>query len=115
MTLVAILAAPNLPMQTETDLSWNGAEPLTHARELAPQAGDVLLVHLHFLFVRLESIQHPLVIALAAEAGILLLDEVFPCLIEQLLLLIELLLDDAATLPIALLLRLRIDTREIGR
>ena len=51
---------------------------------------------LDFLFVRLESVQYPLIIALAAEAGILLLGEVFPCLIEQLLLLTELLLEDSA-------------------
>jgi hypothetical protein len=89
---------------TRTDRSRSA-----HVRELAPQIRDVVLVHLDLLLIRLETIEHPLVVALTAKADALLLRKGLLRLIEQLLLLTELLLEYAATLPITLLLRLRID------
>ncbi|MDP3714977.1 MAG: hypothetical protein Q8R21_01060, partial [Burkholderiales bacterium] len=79
--------------------------PLAQRAEFLAQVCDVAFVQRYFFLEGLQTIQHTLVIALAAEADGLLLGQLLARLVEQLLLVAKLLLEDLAAFRIPLLLR----------
>src|SRR5262245_46757662 len=93
--------------------SRRGGNTLTGARQLAPQVGNVVLVQLDLLLVRLEAVEHALVVALAAQPLRLLLREFLARLVEKLLLVGQFLLQDPAALGVAVALGFAVHPREV--
>ena len=64
-----------LARTTPRDAAQRSVARSAHVRHLAPDVGDVVLVPLDFFLVRLEAVEHALIVALAAEPHAFLLRE----------------------------------------
>ena len=82
--------------------------------QFAAEVRDVILVQLDLLLVRLEAVEHTLIIALAAKAHGFLRLEFFSSLLEQFFLIREFPLENFAAVRIALTLGICIDLGKIG-
>src|SRR5262245_20772522 len=84
-------------------------EPLFRVAQLSPQAGHVVLVELDLLLIGLKSLEHPLIVALAAQPDSFLFGELLPRLVEQFLFAGEFLFEYLAPVGVALALEFGFD------
>src|SRR6266853_119411 len=87
------------PARAKLPDSWERREsPLFEATELAAKFLDILRVLADFFLVRLQSFQHPSVVALVAFANSFLLGEFLSGIGKQLLFVLELRFEDLAAI-----------------
>src|SRR4029079_3027279 len=86
---------------------------LSYVADFAFQVGHVALVQRDLLLVGLEPVQYPLIVELASEPHALLLRQFLLGLSQQLFLVRQLLLQEAAAIAVPLFLRVLIDFREV--